>query len=141
VTWETADEVTTVERNNKLSRAVHTAYTKCLDEVIQSTSDDPVLNSLSYIVYALQVIRVAIKTQSSINIEKVFHRLPQSTNHALVGAILGAFMGVNNLKHQSICMGNERLDRIMSNIQVKDTIGAFISALAGSTKKSDDTVV
>jgi hypothetical protein len=84
------------------------------------------MNSLSYIVYTLQIVRVAIKTQSSINIEKVFRRLSSAgaSDQALIGAVIGAFVGVSKLKHQS---PSDRLSEIMSSDRVKGTVERFIS--------------
>ncbi len=97
--WRPADQ-----RTQEFTRRIYTAYTERLCDIHASLADaEPSITCISYTVYMLQIMRMAAKTRSRINLEKVFTRIGEQlgdrfVDYPLLGAIVGSYTGATYLR-------------------------------------------
>jgi ADP-ribosylglycohydrolase len=93
-----------LSNDTELSRYVQTAYTQCVADL---KLDDTryvnyVYKCLSCAIYALQVVKVALKHNKQPNFKKFINKIIEEcgdadANGAVAGAVMGAYLGYTNL--------------------------------------------
>ncbi len=114
------------QRHSEFSDCIRVAYTEQFKEI---NNDRPVLRALGHVVYALHIIKIAIKTGLCISISKVAQQMGLTTDLPLVGAVLGAYIGAQALAVQGVftndttyCPTSGQYDLLINALRGRDTI-------------------
>ncbi len=139
--WQPTDLCT-----REFTRRIYTAYTERLCDIHASLADsNQHMGCISYVVYMLQIIKMAAKTQAYINLEKVFSRLHEQLggnliDYPLLGAIIGTYTGATYLRRRHPIPAGGTLIDVRSTVQSDEQhIYALIDGFMSATYGPQDT--